>query len=516
MEKVKKNLGLGSLIAGFMFLFNPDVSIVDILPDFIGYLFIVAGLTQISPLNEDIEDARKCFVRAALLNCVKFLLIFVLFGASSSNDVPVSLLLYAFVMDIFDLIFIVPGYVRLFKGIMYLGERLDSDYVLYRKPLRQLPIPEGLPDKKIRKIKMKNAKYRYQFDNAKSTTEKIRKMTLVFVIVKAIGSVLPETPSLIDGKSANSGVNYYDFIGLYRIFSIFIVSAVGVVWLLRIINYFIRVIKDKKFIGALTEKYNSEILPNNSYFIRKYIKRLFLFLGFGCFACIDFYIDDAFVITDVIAGLLGYLTEWLGAFTFIDFNIDSLNSVPDFLAAILFIIAASQIKRCVSRKSYITARVCSWVYLISSVVYAYKEGSFNSRFAPQAIFRRAEAYDAYIEMIIFTVIQGICFIAVSLSLILLVREIVKSYTGYYTKGYDSINPEEKARELHSELMKPFVLVLLFTIISAGSGVLYWWGVAGNMRAMWIIDMLATTLFAVLFVYGTAEISKQIDNKFMLS
>lgn len=516
MEKVKKNLGLGSIIAGFVFLFNPDVSIVDILPDFIGYLFIVTGLTQIAPLNEDIEDARKCFIRAALLNCVKFLLIFFLFGASSTNDVPVSLLLYAFVMDILDLIFIVPGYIHLFKGIMYLGERLDSEYVLYRKPLKKLPVPEGLSDKQIKKIQTKNAKYRYLFDNAKSPTEKIRKMTLIFIVVKAIGSVLPETPSLIDGKSANSGVNYYDFIGLYRIFSIMIVLIVGFVWLYRIIRYFCKVIKDKKFINALTEKYNSEVLPNNAYFIRKYIKRFFLFLGLGCFACIDFYVDDAFVITDVIAGLLGYITEWLGVFTFIDFNIDSMNSIPDFFAAILFIIAVGNIKKCTSRKSYVTAKVSSWVYLISSIAYAYKEGSFNSRFVPQAILRRAEAYDAYIEMIIFAVIQGICFIAVSLSLILLVNEIVKNYTGYYVEGYDSINPKEKVRELHRELMKPFIFVLLFMIASSASGVLYWWGIAGNMRAMWIIDMLATMVFATLFVYGTAEISKQIDNKFMLS
>ena len=41
MGKVKKNLGIGQILLSAVFLFNPEVSVIDPLPDFIGYLQVV-------------------------------------------------------------------------------------------------------------------------------------------------------------------------------------------------------------------------------------------------------------------------------------------------------------------------------------------------------------------------------------------------------------------------------------------------------------------------------------------
>ena len=43
-------LGLGLVLAGACFLFDPFVSIFDILPDFVGYLLIAAGLYRLGDL----------------------------------------------------------------------------------------------------------------------------------------------------------------------------------------------------------------------------------------------------------------------------------------------------------------------------------------------------------------------------------------------------------------------------------------------------------------------------------
>ena len=43
---------IGYMIVGCIFLFNPFINIIDILPDFIGYLFIMRALTELSDLLE--------------------------------------------------------------------------------------------------------------------------------------------------------------------------------------------------------------------------------------------------------------------------------------------------------------------------------------------------------------------------------------------------------------------------------------------------------------------------------
>ena len=64
MEKVKnKNLYIGYITAGFIFLFFPSLSIFDIMPDFIGYLLITKGVTCLFDLNEDISSARSSFIK---------------------------------------------------------------------------------------------------------------------------------------------------------------------------------------------------------------------------------------------------------------------------------------------------------------------------------------------------------------------------------------------------------------------------------------------------------------------
>ena len=139
--KIKKNLGLCSIIASSFFLFNPDIAIIDIIPDVFGYLLLIAGISQLSEINEKIADALGCFKKAAICNAVKFGLIVVLFGMVTPREFPVSMLLFTFVMNLLDIIFLIPGYINLFGGLIYLGERLDGSFVLTRKRF----IPQNVP-----------------------------------------------------------------------------------------------------------------------------------------------------------------------------------------------------------------------------------------------------------------------------------------------------------------------------------------------------------------------------------
>ncbi|MBQ8004743.1 MAG: hypothetical protein IJ303_00320, partial [Clostridia bacterium] len=229
--KIKKNLGLCSIIASSFFLFNPDIAIIDIIPDVFGYLLLIAGISQLSEINEKIADALGCFKKAAICNAVKFGLIVVLFGMVTPREFPVSMLLFTFVMNLLDIIFLIPGYINLFGGLIYLGERLDGSFVLARKRFIPQKCPEGASAKKQAAFEKKELKRRLRCERSLSNTEKFRKSTIIFVIFKALTPVLPEFTSLLSYEYSDSLINYYDFIFLYRSIAVIIMFFVGVCWL---------------------------------------------------------------------------------------------------------------------------------------------------------------------------------------------------------------------------------------------------------------------------------------------
>ena len=58
-------MGFGLVIAGFTLLFNPVIHVVDLIPDALGFLLIVIGLTKMSFFIGKIEQARSLFIKLA-------------------------------------------------------------------------------------------------------------------------------------------------------------------------------------------------------------------------------------------------------------------------------------------------------------------------------------------------------------------------------------------------------------------------------------------------------------------
>ena len=73
-------LGLGLVLAGACFLFDPFVSIFDILPDFVGYLLIAAGLYRLGDLDDRLADAARLSRRLAWLGLARVLAMVLAFG----------------------------------------------------------------------------------------------------------------------------------------------------------------------------------------------------------------------------------------------------------------------------------------------------------------------------------------------------------------------------------------------------------------------------------------------------
>ena len=82
MKKSRRDgaLGLGCIVAGAVFLFDPFVGVFDLLPDIIGYLLILRGLRRLALLEGHFDEAIRLFRRLVLLAAIRILAIPFIFG----------------------------------------------------------------------------------------------------------------------------------------------------------------------------------------------------------------------------------------------------------------------------------------------------------------------------------------------------------------------------------------------------------------------------------------------------
>lgn len=114
------------IFIGFLFLINPDIVTFDFLPDFIGYLLILSGLSQISHVDEDLMSAAK---RARILLLVSVIKLLsspaISFAHIQTNRLTGQLF---FVIAEAALTYLFTA--ELFRGINSLAVRLDGEKVL--------------------------------------------------------------------------------------------------------------------------------------------------------------------------------------------------------------------------------------------------------------------------------------------------------------------------------------------------------------------------------------------------
>ena len=121
MKNKKEHMGLIWLIPALIFFCNPNLHLLDFLPDFIGYIFLCKALSKLAELNEGIEKAVGLFRKMIWVDLGKWLVLFFTFSMSAAGEQESSLLLWTFVASVVELIVLIPAYTKLFYGITKLG-----------------------------------------------------------------------------------------------------------------------------------------------------------------------------------------------------------------------------------------------------------------------------------------------------------------------------------------------------------------------------------------------------------
>ena len=90
----KKQMSWGLFIIAFVFLFNPNIAIIDPLPDFLGYIILSVALTKLAMINEHLYDAKRAFDRMIIVDIGKIIAILWVFGMDAVSERNTSMLLW--------------------------------------------------------------------------------------------------------------------------------------------------------------------------------------------------------------------------------------------------------------------------------------------------------------------------------------------------------------------------------------------------------------------------------------
>lgn len=353
---------IGYILAGMIFLFNPHINIIDVLPDVIGYLLILHGLSKISDLERNLLSAREKFLKLAWLSAAKLscLLILPIFDET-------LYLVFTLCFGLLELIWMIPAFVDMFHGISFLESRYTKHRTRYApgEAIRfggvadKTDFEEGRVFFEVYGKTRENSDYPADEEIVRmsggdfticaaysgfiSRDEKktpyyyesleARIISILFIIARAVCAVVPEITALFGtGDSYVHSNQTNDYAGLRYLLEAgfgIVALVVGVFWLVRMIRYFRIFMNDSQFLSVLSEKYNEEILPNKALWVKRKT------LSFCLFSTI------ALALTICMRLSFGNITAGDGRLLF---TMDAVYLIPEFLFGIMMILAFSRIR----------------------------------------------------------------------------------------------------------------------------------------------------------------------------
>lgn len=452
--KIKKNMGFGLIIAALFFLFNPDISIIDVFPDFIGYMLLSAGLSQLAMLNDDLSAAYGKFKKMILVSALKPVSTFFLYGVFDSSEQASGSLLFAFSFAVVELIFLIPAYNCLFDGIIYLSGR-------------------------------RGAKAAFKPKGKRTVGEKAKSFSIVFVIAKAAFALLPETLALTTTEYTDGITMYlYNYIGHFRVIFFTVSLVFGIIWLTKSARFFSAVKKEREFIESLTKSFEEELLTKEGIFIQKNLYRGFLVLIAGALLCIDLHAPD-------------------------------FNVIPDCVAAAVLCFGAYLLgKYLVGHKK---AMIASGFYFVLSVIGSLIRIHFLKEFGFfTAVNYKEEAFFLFSAMVGTTILENIAFLVVVALVLLMLKDAVDKYTG--AEIINEANKESgRMSSVQRTLYIKLWVTAGLAVIAAVCSVLYDFLLIERgffTDIMWAADFAATAIFAGSFIFTTLAINDDIKAKYM--
>lgn len=247
-------------ILSAIFLFNPLVSVIDILPDFLGYYFLMKAFTPTSYIFDNASDLYDSIKRMMTIGVIKFFCTFLIFV----TDTTMALVL-SFSFAIVELIYGITMLVKLFDVTSYIRLRYDN-----------------------------NA--------STKTAERMKRFSIFFLIAKLVLGFIPDLTALTIGNSSFK-VDLTRFRPVLFLMSAIVALVLGIIWFIRYTKFFKNAFSDQ-LIERVDGEYNEQKALRPGLFMAKdYIFAIKL-MSVGALFIFDMSIDSLNIFLDAIFSFL--------------------------------------------------------------------------------------------------------------------------------------------------------------------------------------------------------------------
>ncbi len=480
--------GMGFLLFCFFpfFLMNPDISVIDIIPDFLGYGILLLALSKLRDVSEQFEECFKKIGIAALISIGKLVSLFLSFGTISQGEggSGSSQMLFSLVFCTLELIFVVPAMRCFFTALHNAGVNHNCAYIYEERKTRS-------------------------GGTRSDRTTSIKKITTTFLVVRSLAAMLPQLSVASSHGFDETAFDFSKFQGMFNVIAFMICSVFSLIWIISVTRYFIGLCKQSDFKESLKAKYIE---------VTKTQKTRFIIRDIGVF------------------GLLMTVGAYFGADLFINKN--ASNIIPDVIMAVLMIIAVSAtVPLFKSARKLATASVISFaIYGITSIVRESLRSDYFNSHTLFAYYRNPKAYSLYNSFCAMYIVEAI---ALCVSVLLLAKMIRYIESGYAISKL-SIENESTARMSKAESLEfrksyilpiqitapiaalvtalsPFIMRLTAITFSGVSDETMNTAsfVVGLAATYWVFDFVVSLILAVVITRALSALKDRVETKLML-
>ena len=385
-----------------VFLFNPVVRVVDVLPDFIACAILIKALGYAADRAPFFEEAKNGLFRLAAISLAKIPAFMIISlarnGNTLDNDTSV---LFTFVFSVIETVVLFGIVNNIFAGIFYLGERSE--------------LPASIRPFAYSK-------------NGKKTMhpEALRTYAYVFVAVRAALTALPEllllTRSTDGGKYLTNSMALYPYSIVLSVIAVLVLGVIGArrgsayVKAIRAEGGFLRSI-DRLISGELVTELEKKIAG-------KHMRTALTALIIAAFFTVELRVD----------------------------NLSSVNIVPHFIFGLMLMLGICLIGKYVG--SFRRALISAGAYSVLGMAAFILEISFTDKHGFGALVRDGAARNAYIPLIIVAALE-LC--ALCVTLVLLCRQLIE-----FSRRHTGLDPESERygrqeQQFHADMKKRIVL-----------------------------------------------------------
>jgi hypothetical protein len=255
------------LILGLLFLWNPEVTIFDLFPDFIGCLLIAKAIAPLEPLSSSAESAGNKFRKLAAISGIKTAALFPMMTLFSTEKEVTMLFTAGFA--ILTAIYLIPAFSDLFATVTYFADRSQTSV---------------------------------------KGTAFLRGFTILSILLRYAFAFFPETVYVNVDESASVlyGQSIYPW-EPYRmgmtVLAVLFSLIVGIAWLIAILSYVKRLKRHRAFNDGIALDLATVSIPFGKQMLAATNPTLLL-LVFASFATVSFHIDGLPILPAALSPLL--------------------------------------------------------------------------------------------------------------------------------------------------------------------------------------------------------------------